>query len=176
MHIDKVYGPLWKTGRAEHVFPGEQIRACSKCILCFWLSCERTNIRTIIIKGRSCRGTKRTRTALSLNTPRNRGSVLCHAELLLRELKSSQDFADPSPDSFAAQVGSSFSHMRVRVGAAVAKAAAARFMPDSVILFLCWSSLVLFNKLLIIQKKKEIGVSMVTATNTVTVTVTVTAY
>jgi hypothetical protein len=44
---------------------------------------------------------------------------------------SSQDFADSSPDSFAAQVGSSFSRIRVRVGAAVAKAAAARFMPDS---------------------------------------------
>jgi hypothetical protein len=44
---------------------------------------------------------------------------------------SSQDFADPSPDSFAAQVGSSFSRIRVRVEAAVAKAAAARFMPDS---------------------------------------------
>jgi hypothetical protein len=43
----------------------------------------------------------------------------------------SQDFADLSPDSFAAQVGSSFLHIQVRVGAAVAKAAAARFMPDS---------------------------------------------
>jgi hypothetical protein len=44
---------------------------------------------------------------------------------------SSQDFANSSPDSFAPQVGSSFSHIRVRVRAAVAKAAAARFMPDS---------------------------------------------
>jgi hypothetical protein len=43
---------------------------------------------------------------------------------------SSQDLADSSPDSLAAQVGSSFSHIRVRDGAAVAKAAAARFMPD----------------------------------------------
>jgi hypothetical protein len=44
---------------------------------------------------------------------------------------SSQDFADSSPDSFATQVGSSFPRIRVRVGAAIAKAAAARFMPDS---------------------------------------------
>jgi hypothetical protein len=44
---------------------------------------------------------------------------------------SSQDFANSSPDSFAPRVGSSFSHIRVRVRAAVAKAAAARFMPDS---------------------------------------------
>jgi hypothetical protein len=42
-----------------------------------------------------------------------------------------QDFADPLPDSFAAQGGSSFSRIRVRVGVAVARAAAARFMPDS---------------------------------------------
>jgi hypothetical protein len=46
-------------------------------------------------------------------------------------LVSSHDSADPSPDSFAAQVGSSFSRIRVRVGAAIAKAAAARFVPDS---------------------------------------------
>jgi len=44
---------------------------------------------------------------------------------------SCQTLCDSSPDSFAAQVGSSFSHIRVRVGAAVAKAAVARFMPDS---------------------------------------------
>ena len=44
---------------------------------------------------------------------------------------SCKDFADSSPESFAAQVGSSFSHKQVRVGAAVAKAAAVRFMPDS---------------------------------------------
>ncbi len=44
---------------------------------------------------------------------------------------SSQDFADLLRDSFAAQVGSSFSRTRVRVGTAVAKATAARFMPDS---------------------------------------------
>ena len=44
---------------------------------------------------------------------------------------SSQDSANLSPDSFATQVGSSFSRIVVRVGAAVAKAAAARFMPDS---------------------------------------------
>ena len=47
------------------------------------------------------------------------------------ERQTSHNFADPSPVSFVAQVGSSFSHIRVRVGAAVAKAAAARFMPDS---------------------------------------------
>jgi len=45
---------------------------------------------------------------------------------------SSKDSADPSPDSFAAQVGSSFSRIRVRDGAAIAEAAASCFMPNSV--------------------------------------------
>jgi hypothetical protein len=41
----------------------------------------------------------------------------------------SQDSADPLPDSLAAQVGSLFSRMRVQIGAAIAKAAAASFVP-----------------------------------------------
>jgi hypothetical protein len=42
-----------------------------------------------------------------------------------------QDFADLSPDSFATQVGSWFSRIWVWNGAAIVKAAAARFAPDS---------------------------------------------
>ncbi len=53
------------------------------------------------------------------------------ANSALTSQPSSQDSADPSPDSFAAEMGPSFSRTRDRVGATIARAAAARFGPDS---------------------------------------------
>ena len=51
----------------------------------------------------------------------------------LSQSPSEPDRAQPSfPDAFAIVRGSYFSRMRVQLGAAVAKAAAVRFLPDNV--------------------------------------------